>query len=152
MLEFNAPRTGLVLPALLLCQQLLTAAGFPIQLTGRVDHPRPNSTVQVLLERDNSRRWQQYLDGTGVVVDGGFQIAIQRPGVYWLIASEETNWSYRRGACLVEVKEGGEYALKSVPDTAVGRKWGGSQATSSCGRGVVPLTVYRSKPAHPKPK
>lgn len=135
--------------ALALGAPLLPAADFPLKIAGRVDRPRPDSTVQVLLERDDSKRWQQYLDSSALVIDAAFQIPVQRPGLYWLIATEETDWSYRRGACLVEVRKSGDYSLKAVPDTKVGRKWGGPKATGACQRGVVPLTLYRSKRSAP---
>ena len=125
--------------------------GFPIRVSARVAKPRPDSTLKVLLERDDSRRWQQYLDGVGVAQDGEFQIAIQRPGLYWLLATEETDWSYRRGACLLEVRAKGDYSLRPLPGSPVGNKWGGKRATSICKQGIVPLAVFRGKPVRRKP-
>ena len=116
-----------------------------VQVAGRIDGPRQNSTVHVLLERDDSKRWQQYLSTSTAVTDAKFHIPVHRPGLYWIIATEETDWSYRRGACLLKVDDLGNYSLRPVPDTKVGRKWGGPTATHACKNDIVPLTVYRGK-------
>lgn len=127
------------------CSGSVLAQDFPVRIAARVETPRPNATVQVLLERDGSGRWQQYLTSASVATNGSFEIPVQRAGLYWLVASEETDWSYRRGACLIEIGTAGGYTWKAVPNTKTGRKWGGRQATAPCQRGVIPFTIYHSK-------
>ena len=136
----------------ILSSRLSWAAEFPVRIAAQVKEPRPNATVQVFLEKDGGGHWQQYLASAAVSENGGFEIPADAPGLYWIIASEETDWSYRRGACLVEVNPSGAYRVKPVPNTKTGRKWGGPQSTAMCKRSVVPLTVYRSKPSTRKPR
>jgi len=125
---------------------------FPVRVRAQVGQARAASSVQVLVEEDKSTRWQQFLEAAAVNGTGQFEVRLSGPGDYWLLATEETDWSYRRGACLVTVEATGAYTLRPVPATKTGRKWGGPRATASCLKGVVPLAVYRSKPAHRKRK
>lgn len=123
---------------------------FPVRIDANIKSPRPDATLKVFVERDDSNRFQQYLQGASPDSQGRFHVTIQRPGLYWLVASEETQWSYRRGACLLDVDENGKATLKPVPPIRVGRKWGGPEGTQSCRKGNVPLSVYRGKPSRNK--
>lgn len=119
---------------------------YPITVSATVLNRRRNLPAQIQLERDHSLHWQQYLDSAPVAKTGEFSIQIQRPGLYWLLATEGSGKNARTGACLVEAHEDGAHRLLPVPRTTTGRKWGGA-ATRICRSGLVPLLERPAKKA-----
>ncbi len=120
-----------------------TPQQFQVIVKGKVtDSERHPVVAQVLLERDVSQSWQQFLDGTESASDGNFTLTIQRPGTYWLLAARGKGRAIRRGACLVDVRADGSFAMKALPETKAGRFWNGL-ASDKCDQGQ--LRIGRSE-------
>jgi len=131
------PGIGLTV-LLVLATAQSTAPVFPVRVTVKLPSDSTTKTTQVLLERDQARVWQQYLDAQSPAPDGTVTVRIQKPGVYWLLGSSETTDRIRRGACLLRVALSGAFELTRLPRTREGRKWGGSES-EVCESGVIPL-------------
>src|SRR5438876_102136 len=104
---------------------LCLAAGAPVEsfreapsgapITGSVATVIPGRTVQIFVESDYSKAWQQFPSMARVNEDGHFLIQIKQPGYYWLIAIESTETGSRRGACLIELQQNGDARWHPLP-------------------------------------
>jgi hypothetical protein len=109
---------------------------FPVRIGAKILNPQ--APAHVYLERDDSRRWQQYLDSTVTAADGAFNLEIQRPGLYWVVAQQGDGKTMLNGACLVEVNETGNATWRATPPGWPGEKYGG-KLTKICTTGFIDL-------------
>jgi len=115
---------------------------FPVRVTVKLPSHSLDESTQVLLERDQMKVWEQYLDVQKPTPGGIVTFRIQQPGVYWLLASSQSSDHRRRGACLLQVTSGGKFALTRLPRTKQGRRWGGAESRL-CESGTIPLLPVR---------
>jgi hypothetical protein len=119
------------------------AIRFPVYVTAVVEDAKSGIDSQVLLERDVSAVWQQYLDAARPDSDGSVTFRIRKPGLYWLLATDRTKDGARRGACLLHVSGEGTTKFMPLPRSKQGHQWGGA-ASQVCGDGVIRMVPAKS--------
>lgn len=103
--------------------------------------------ARIYLERDDSRRWQQYLDSTVSAAGGKFTLRVYQPGLYWVLAQLGDGKEMKDGACLVAVRNDGSAEWRRTPPGWPGRKWGGD-VTKICSTGSLQLVPRYRHPRH----